>query len=413
VERSASAPPDDQGLQTQLEELRAEVADLRAVEARLRTALSRRDESQQRQLALLAGGMAHDFNNLLTIIAGYGMLLNEDEQMPPSTRARVDEILRASNSARELTQKLLILSRKQPSQPRIIEVDQFLRKEATKPLAHLAGSRITLNTRLAARDLCIRVDPGELMHVLTNLALNARDAMPAGGMLTISTAHEAVAPRGATRGAYVRISVTDTGAGMDDNVQAHLFEPFFSTKRMGSGAGLGLAIVKTLVERDGGFVEVETAPNLGTTMTLWLPVADGVPADTDGPAVSTSVRGGNETVLIVDDDAAIRELTRAILMRFGYQVTDTSHPHAALRLAREGHRFDLIVSDVVMPGMDGREMVRALAEVSPGFEVLYVSGYADAKSEGAALQNDPAHFLAKPFTPTGLAQKVRALLDAR
>jgi CheY-like chemotaxis protein len=237
--------------------------------------------------------------------------------------------------------------------------------------------------------------------------------MPAGGTLTIGTAHESVAPRGTTKGAYVRLAVADTGAGMDETVQARLFEPFFSTKRMGTGSGLGLAIVKTLVERDGGFVDVQTAPRFGTTMTLWLPVAESVSTNSDGPAVSTSVRGGSETVLVVDDDVAIRELTRAILMRFGYQVTDTSHPHAALRLAREGHRFDLIVSDVVMPGMDGREMVRELAEISPGFEVLYVSGYADTKSQSAELQNDAAHFLAKPFTPAGLAQKVRALLDSR
>jgi two-component system cell cycle sensor histidine kinase/response regulator CckA len=410
---STDAGDDTLDLQAQVRSLRDEVAELRAAESQLRRALSRSDDAQQRQLALLAGGMAHDFNNLLTIIAGYAMLLNEDEQTSPAARERLAEILRASSCAKDLTQKLLILSRKQPCQPRVFEVDQFLRKEAVQPLGQLAGARIDVRTRLAAREICINTDPADLMHVLTNLVLNARDAMPAGGTLTITTSHEAAAPRGTTKGAYVRVAITDTGAGMDPAVQSRLFEPFFSTKRIGSGAGLGLAIVKTLIERDGGFVEAQSAPSAGTTMTLWLPVAEHAPRHGDQTAPSTVTSGGKETVLIVEDDAAVRELTRAVLARFGYDVTDAAHPQAALRLVRAGHRFDLIVSDVVMPDMDGRAMVRELEQIAPGFQVLYVSGYADAKGDGVELQNDPAHFLAKPFTPTALAQKVRDVLDAR
>ena len=214
--RSSSRSADDQDLQAQLTNLRAELAALRDEETRLRNALTRSDETRQRQLGLLAGGMAHDFNNLLTIIAGYATLLNEDEQTSPGARERLGEILRASNCAKDLTQKLLILSRKQPRQPRVIEVDHFLRKEAVKPLEQLAGARVTVTPRLAARNACIRIDPGELMHVLTNLVLNARDAMPAGGALTIATSLEPFATYGKTKGTYVRVSVTDTGSGMDE-----------------------------------------------------------------------------------------------------------------------------------------------------------------------------------------------------
>ena len=409
--------PDLRELKAEGVRLRSELAAARESESRLRDQLARSIETQQRMLARLAGGMAHDFNNLLTIIAGYAMLLHEHDETPAPARERLSEILRASNCAKDLTHKLLVLSRKQPARPRVIEVDRFLRTQAIKPLEELAGPAVTMAIQLSARDITIRVDPAELIQMLSTLVLNARDAMPAGGTLTIaSTVEEHVSgPTSRTRkaGAHVRVSVSDTGAGMDDAVQAQLFEPFFTTKRLGTGSGLGLAMLKGLVEQSGGFVDVHSSPSLGTTMTLWFPVATQPEVEDQNIATATVARGGNETVLVVDDDAAVRELTRAILTRFGYQVTDVSHPHAALRLAREGQRFDLIVSDVVMPGMDGSEMIRELTAIAPGFEFLYISGFADASNADAALQCDAAHFLGKPFTPTALATKVRELLDAR
>ena len=408
--------PDLRELKAEGVRLRSELAAARESESRLRDQLARSIETQQRMLARLAGGMAHDFNNLLTIIAGYAMLLHEDDETPARARERLSEILRASNCAKDLTHKLLVLSRKQPARPRVIEVDRFLRTQAIKPLQELAGPAVTMAIQLSARDITIRVDPAELIQMLSTLVLNARDAMPAGGTLTIaSTVEEHVSgptSRARKAGAHVRVSVSDTGAGMDDAVQAQLFEPFFTTKRLGTGSGLGLAMLKGLVEQSGGFVDVHSSPSLGTTMTLWFPVATQPEVEDQNIATATVARGGNETVLVVDDDAAVRELTRAILTRFGYQVTDVSHPHAALRLAREGQRFDLIVSDVVMPGMDGSEMIRELTAIAPGFEFLYISGFADA-SNADALQCDAAHFLGKPFTPTALATKVRELLDAR
>jgi CheY-like chemotaxis protein len=384
--------------------LRAELVDARASLVRLQDELTRQDDRLQRVVGRLAGGMAHDFNNLLTIITGYAMMLNEDEQTPPTSRERLGEILRACNGARELTQKLLVMSRNQPSHPRIIDIDQFLRNEAVQALEQLAGHRIRVATRFAGRGASINIDPAELMQILTSLVLNARDAMPAGGILTIATEVDDTPER------RLRLSVGDTGAGMDETVRARLFEPFFTTKRLGTGAGLGLAIIKGLVERAGGGVDVATVPSQGTTMTLSIPLATG-PVASQQPATPATPRGGSEAVLLVEDEPGVRELTRAILARLGYRVTDAASPDAALRLAHDGCRFDLVVSDLLMPGMDGRQMMRELGRLTPGVKVLFMSGYADLPGSGDALQG-ATNFLAKPFTPAALAQKVRDTLDA-
>ncbi len=233
--REPSRGPD--APQDEIASLHADLAAARAEGERLRCELARHDDRLQQVVGRLAGGMAHDFNNLLTIITGYAMLLNEDEQTPPGSRERLGEILRACTGAKELTQKLLVLSRKQASHPRVIEIDQFLRDEAVKPLEQLAGARVTVATKLNARGASIHIDPSELMQMLTSLVLNARDAMPAGGILTIATAVEADAsvdaPNAQATQPHLRLSVTDTGAGMDEAVRARLFEPFFTTKRLG------------------------------------------------------------------------------------------------------------------------------------------------------------------------------------
>jgi CheY-like chemotaxis protein len=237
-------------------------------------------------------------------------------------------------------------------------------------------------------------------------------------LLTLVTELETLLPAraaqhpGSQAGPFVRLSVIDTGIGMDDGIQAHLFEPFFTTKRMGTGAGLGLATVYGLVQQAGGFIEVETAPARGTTMSLFLPVTAG-PCGEDEKSDLASVRGGMETVLIVEDEDSVRTLTHTILSRLGYRVTVATGPAEAIGLARDGRRFDIIVSDVVMPGMNGWRMIREIEQIAPGFKVLYVSGFAEAEAAGSGeLHADPLHFLAKPFTPTELARKVRAQLDA-
>src|SRR5262245_60122190 len=228
--------------------LRTELASAREEGERLRSALARHDDRLQQIVGRLAGGMAHDFNNLLTIITGYAALLSEDAQTSPGARERLGEILQACGGAKELTQKLLVLSRKQPSHPRVFELDQFLRDEALPRLEQLAGARITVTPSFSAPGTSVDVDPSELMQMLTSLVLTARDAMPAGGILTIATTTSDIAANDSSQAAHshVRLSVTDTGAGMDDVVRARLFEPFFTTKRLGTGAGLGLAIIKGL-----------------------------------------------------------------------------------------------------------------------------------------------------------------------
>ncbi len=412
-------PQGHRALQDEITRLHTVLGASQASEERLRLELAQHDERLQRVVGRLAGGMAHDFNNLLTIITGYAMLLNEDEQTPPRARERLSEILRACNGAKELTQKLLVMSRKQPSHPRVLEIDQFLRSEAVQPLEQLSGTRVTLVTKLGASGASIHIDPTELMQMLTSLVLNARDAMPAGGNLTIATALDEVGQNDQNEdhalsrspGPHLRLSVSDTGAGMDEAVRARLFEPFFTTKRLGTGAGLGLAIIKGLVEQAGGFVDVATAPSRGTTMTLWLPLTTR-PITSQHAATAVTPRGGSETVLLVEDEPGVRELTRAILARLGYRVTDAPGPDAALRLAHEGCRFDLVVSDLLMPGMDGRQMMRELGRLTPGVKVLFMSGYADITSGSDQTVQYDANFLAKPFTPAALAQKVREALDA-
>jgi PAS domain S-box-containing protein len=384
-----------------------------------RSALQRRlmKAEKMESVGRLSGAVAHDFNNLLTVIAGYAALLKEDCDDASPTSEKLAEILRATDRARDLTQKLLVFSRKQPSRPRSIDIDAFVREEAGV-IPRLVGEHITVQTRLSAPDVCVYMDPAQLTQILANLALNSRDAMPDGGLLTLVTELETLLPAraalhpGSQAGPFVRLAVVDTGIGMDDGIQAHLFEPFFTTKRMGTGAGLGLATVYGLVQQAGGFIEVETAPARGTTMSLFLPVT-APPCVDDEKGEFANVRGGVETVLIVEDEDSVRALTHTILSRLGYKVTVATGPAEAIGLARDGRRFDIIVSDVIMPGMNGWRMIREIEQIAPGFKVLYVSGFAEVEAAGSGeLHADPLHFLAKPFTPAELAKKVRAQLDA-
>ncbi|HXG88805.1 MAG TPA: PAS domain S-box protein [Vicinamibacterales bacterium] len=401
-----------------LQVIARDLTDRRRAEAErlaLQTRLAKAEKMES--VGRLSGAVAHDFNNLLTVIAGYTALLSEDAAADSPTSHKLGEILRAAERARDLTQKLLVFSRKQPSRPRVIEIDTFMRDEASV-IPRLVGEQIKVKANFTAKDACAHLDPAQLTQILSNLVLNARDAMPDGGTLTLSTAlvqvsrSQAAQHPGVVPGDFVRLSVADSGIGMDEAIQAHLFEPFFTTKRLGTGAGLGLATVYGLVQQAGGFIEVDTAPAQGTTMAVSLPVTLS-PCVQDDKAEYPAIRGGSETVLIVEDEDSVRALTHTVLARLGYKVTDATGPAEAIGLARDGRRFDIVVSDVVMPGMNGRRMVHELEQITPGFKVLYVSGYAEAEAAGAGeLQADPKHFLAKPFTPVELSKKVRALLDA-
>jgi PAS domain S-box-containing protein len=383
----------------------------------------RRLEEQFRQaqkmeaVGQLAGGIAHDFNNLLTAILGNTQLLLRDLPPADAMRADVEEIRKASERAATLTRQLLAYSRRQMLQPEILDLTVVV-AEMDRMLRRLIGEHIALVTVLAPDLGRVRADPSQVEQVLVNLAVNARDAMPAGGKLTIETANVelddayAAAHLGAAPGPYVMLAVTDTGTGMDATVRAHLFEPFFTTKEVGKGTGLGLATVYGIVKQSGGHISVYTEPGHGSSFKVYLPrTAPATPPAAPAAPRPPAARG-SETILIVEDDPAVLALSSRALEAQGYTVLAAADGTAALRIVeRHGGPIHLLLTDVVMPGMSGREVAEQLAARRAGIRMLYMSGYpGDAVVHRGALAPGSA-FLQKPFTPDGLARKVRDVLD--
>jgi two-component system cell cycle sensor histidine kinase/response regulator CckA len=362
----------------------------------------------------LAGGIAHDFNNLLTAILGYGDLMLP-KLHDPTLRAKMMEIRKAAERAATLTRQLLAFSRKQVLVPEVVAVGGLI-EEMSKMLRRLIGEDIELVTILPHSPAAVRADPGQLEQVLMNLAVNARDAMPRGGKLTIHVA--VVQPDDAFRKDHpdvprdrqVLISVTDTGMGIDPEVRKHIFEPFFTTKELGRGTGLGLATVYGIVKQSGGHVEVETTPGQGTTFRIFLPAVE-APGPAPAPSLGAVV-GGSETVLLVEDESALRSLGQEILRDQGYKVIAAGSGAEALALAR-AHKgtIDLLVTDVVMPGMDGRELADRLGPIHPETRCLYMSGYTDDAVVRRGVREQGMPFLQKPFSIDALALKVREVLD--
>jgi two-component system cell cycle sensor histidine kinase/response regulator CckA len=334
-------------------------------------------------------------------------------------REDLEEIVSAAKRASELTKQLLAFSRQQVLEPQVLELNVVVAK-LSKMLKRLIGEDIDLVNVPASGLGAVRADPGELDQVLMNLVVNARDAMPNGGKLTIETAnvelaeaftslHESVAP-----GVYVMIAVSDNGEGMDEATKSRIFEPFFTTKERGKGTGLGLATVYGIIRQSGGHVEVYSERHRGTTFKIYLPrVTD--PADEVQPrATGDATRGGSETILVVEDEPAVRKVTRTMLERLGYVVMEADRPDTAIALAESwSHAPDLVVTDVILPGINGRELVRALESKWPGIKVLYLSGYTDDAIVRHGVLDAGVAFLGKPFTPDGLGLKVRAVLDAK
>ncbi len=366
----------------------------------------------------LAGGVAHDFNNLLTVINGYSELLLAD--LPPNDPQRepMAAIRDAGERAAGLTSQLLAFSRKAIVAPKILDLNDVVSK-SEKLLRRLIGEDIRLTAILNPTPSRIKADPGQLEQVVMNLALNARDAMPTGGRLTIETRtihlhdHDQSADPGLVPGHYVQLTVTDTGRGMTDEVRANLFEPFFTTKGLGKGTGLGLAVVHGVVLQSGGHIRVETEVGVGTTFKILFPV---IPTMADGsdPAGKTPRIQGTETVLLVEDEDAVRRIVRLSLESQGYSVLVAGGSAEAIRVA-EAHAgsIDLLVTDVVMPEMGGRELVESLRARRPGLRVLYMSGYTDDAVVRHGVVEAIDAFIQKPFTPLDLAGKVRVVLDAR
>jgi nitrogen-specific signal transduction histidine kinase/ActR/RegA family two-component response regulator len=366
-----------------------------------------------------AAGVAHDFNNLLAVILGYtGLLLNEPLAEPQ--RKRVEAIHHAGERGAGLTRKLLAFSRSQVIEPSVFELNALVR-DLTTMLRRLVKEDIEIVTRLGTEARTVRADPGQIELAIVNLVVNAQDAMPEGGTLTIVTGASRADPAvaegtpGVAAGERVLLSVTDTGSGMTEEVKAHLFEPFFTTKPPGSGTGLGLATIHEVIRQSNGEIACESELGRGTTFTISLPQVRTEVTPVAEQWTYGDLPRGTETVLLVEDDGDIRAIAHEVLTLSGYSVLDAADADRAIALSREHPGpIHLLLTDVVMPGMGGRKLAEQLfAARRPEMRVLYMSGHTDdVIVRSGVLQGDLA-FLRKPFTPMRLARKVRETLDAR
>ena len=393
--------------------------DRHRAEAALRESEELLAQSQRLEaVGRLASGIAHDFNNLLTAIIGYDELLLAGLDEESALRVAAEEIGRAAASATDLTGRLLAFGRRQMLQPRVIDLNVAVR-EAVTMLGRLLGEDVELAISLDTELRPLNADPGQLHQVIVNLAVNARDAMPDGGRLTVVTRNAEIGgddDPGSPEvgpGKYVCLAVTDTGTGMSEETKSRLFEPFFTTKGAGEGSGLGLATVYGIVKQSGGAVVVGSEPGNGTTFEVYLPSVEERPGPPKEPAAQPDLDRGDATILLVEDDDQVRELTCALLEARGYTTIVARDGIEALALAaRQQGPIDLLVTDVVMPRLGGRALAERLAARLPGLPVLYISGYTDDAAVLGGASGTPARFLAKPFTPDMLAGKVLEALTA-
>src|SRR5580704_17430995 len=391
-----------------------DVTERRALEQQLR-------QSQKMEaVGRLAGGIAHDFNNLLMVISGYSEFLLDRLGPEPSLRAPAQEIASAAGRASSLTRQLLAFSRKQMLAPKILDLNGVV-TENLKMLTRVIGEDIDLVMVPAAGLGPVRADAGQIEQVIMNLAVNARDAMPSGGKLTIETSNVSLDEEYARfhaplrPGNYVMLAISDTGAGMDTETQSHIFEPFFTTKGP-KGTGLGLSTVYGIVKQSGGYIWVHSDPGKGTTFKIYLPrVAESAesPAQVAAPAESVTTEPGTETILVVEDEANLRYLARQFLEKLGYRVIDAGDGAVAMQIAvaHEGV-IHLLLTDVVMPGINGRELAQRISEIRPNVKVLYMSGYTENVIGHNGMLDDGVRLLQKPFTLRDLKSKVREVLDA-
>jgi len=411
-ELSLNPVNDESGALSYFVGIQNEVTERRKLEDQLRQA------QKMEAVGRLAGGVAHDFNNLLTVISGYSQLMLALPDIGPSLRRPIQAINDAGERAALLTRQLLGFSRQSILQPKVLDINTVV-KNTGDLLRRLIGEDLVLTTVLAPTLSAVRVDPGQLDQILMNLAVNARDAMPKGGMLTMETSNVVLSDKYADghldckAGHYVLLAITDTGCGMTPDVVARIFEPFFTTKDVGHGTGLGLAVVFGIVQQSGGCIHVYSEPGHGTTFRIYFPtVAEPVtkPRGTESELGET----GTETILLVEDEQGVRGLAQLTLQLHGYTVLTALDGEDALRVVQSHDApIDLVLTDVVMPNLSGPELARSLKTRLPQAKVLFMSGYTDDSVVRHGLLEHNVFFIQKPYTPIGLAQKVRQVLDGK
>ena len=365
----------------------------------------------------LAGGIAHDLNNILNVIIGYGTMVMNTMEADSVSKGRMNEVLAAAERAAVLTKRLLTFSRKQLDEVKPIDINESV-IGIRKLLAGIIGEDIDFQLDLENRNLVVMADAGQIEQVLMNLVANARDAMPNGGRLMIGTGlqeidDEYIAANGyGTPGVYALITVADTGCGMDTETQKKIFEPFYTTKSMGEGTGLGLAISYGIIKQYNGYIKVYSEPGNGTLFKIYLPLLEEAASLEKKTEASVSVKGGNETVLVAEDDASMRKLTRIVLESFGYSVITAEDGEDAITKFMENRdRIDLAVLDMIMPKMNGKEVSEALRKMNPRIKIFFVSGYTMAIIKNKELTESGFDFIHKPIRPQDLLIKVREVLD--
>ena len=406
LETSSTIREDEKGVFLGMEGILRDVTERRKLETQLLQA------QKMEAVGQLAGGIAHDFNNILTAMIGYGHLLKMKLKEEDPLRSYADHILSLSDRAANLTQSLLAFSRKQIMNPRPVNLNEII-KRIDHLLSRIIGEDIQLQTMLSEKDLIVMADPGQIEQVLMNLATNARDAMPEGGLLTIGTEtvaidHEFIKEHGfGKEGEYALISLTDTGAGMDRETREKIFEPFFTTKEVGKGTGLGLSMVYGIIKQHEGYINVYSEPGRGTTFRIYLPLIE-AKAEEIKPEVIQPIETGTETVLLAEDETAVREFTKKMLEEYGYKViTAIDGQDAINKFKAHKNEIQLVLLDVIMPNRNGKEAYEEIKKIRPDIKVLFMSGYpADIIQKHDIIEKGFA-YIEKPASPTKLLRKIK------
>lgn len=418
IDDSAAPILDDQGNCTGVVLVFRDITERQQAAAKVRASEDRvRQAHKMEAIGQLAAGIAHDFNNLLTVINGYSSMLNAASELPNHWQKYVQRILTAGKRAEALTRQLLAFSRRQMLQPRVLNLNQTV-LDMEQMLSRLLGEHIEIVTKLEPTLALVRADPGQIEQVILNLAVNARDAMSTGGTLTIQTTNVNVTTEQVplfpdlTPGLYSCLTVQDTGIGMNEQVKSHIFEPFFTTKERDKGTGLGLATVYGIIKQSDGHIIAQSEVDHGATFIIYLPAVHEQLLMTEQIAHLPDLPHGDETILLVEDEDAVREFVGEVLQVCGYKVLKAHHGAEALEMSTTyTGSLHLLLTDIVMPQMGGWELAERFVSYQPTTKILYMSGYTDTSQLNTKVKRGTIHFLVKPFTPAILARKVRSLLD--